>query len=67
MAREDAPRYEPPDAFAASMMLRPYDPVEDAQVFGRLSRADLSDVEVTPGNAERTMAQTLDVLGARAV
>ena len=117
MASDDAPRYEPPDAFAAprytgvrtfarcplvdspegvdvavlgipfdtgttnrpgtrfgpeavrsaSMMLRPYNPVQDARVFGRLSVADLGDVEVTPGNAERTMAQTLDVLAARAV
>ena len=107
MAREDAPRYEPPDAFAAprytgvrtfgrcplvdtpdgvdvavlgipfdtgttnrpgtrfgpeavrsaSLMLRPYNAVQDAQVFGRLSVADLGDIEITPGNAERTMGQ----------
>ena len=112
MAREDAPRYEPPDAFAAprytgvktfarcplvdspegvdvavlgipfdtgttnrpgtrfgpeavrsaSMMLRPYNPVQDAQVFGRLSVADLGDVEITPGNAEKTMAQIAERL-----
>ena len=112
MSREDAPRYAPPDAFAAprytgvktfarcplvdspedvdvavlgipfdtgttnrpgtrfgpeavrsaSMMLRPYNPIQDAQVFGRLSVADLGDVEVTPGNAERTMAQIAERL-----
>jgi agmatinase len=112
VASDDAPRYEPPDAFAAprytgvktfarcplvgspdgvdvavlgipfdtgttnrpgtrfgpeavrsaSMMLRPYNPVQDARVFGRLSVADLGDVEVTPGNAERTMAQIAERL-----
>ena len=112
MPREDVPRYEPPDAFAAprytgvrtfarcplvdspdgvdvavlgipfdtgttnrpgtrfgpeavrsaSMMLRPYNPVQDTQVFGRLSVADLGDVEITPGNAERTMAQIAESL-----
>ena len=110
--REDAPRYEPPDAFAAprytgvktfarcplvestdgvdvavlgipfdtgttnrpgtrfgpeavraaSMMLRPYNPVQQAQVFGRLSVADLGDVAVTPGNAERTTGQIAEHL-----
>ena len=112
MAREDAPRYEPPDAFAAprytgvrtfgrcplvdtpdgvdvavlgipfdtgttnrpgtrfgpeavrsaSLMLRPYNAVQDAQVFGRLSVADLGDIEITPGNAERTMGQIAERL-----
>ena len=112
MARHDAPRYEPPDAFAAprytgvrtfgrcpladgpdgvdvavlgipfdtgttnrpgtrfgpeavrsaSLMLRPYNPVQHALVFGRLSVADLGDVEITPGNAEKTMAQIADRL-----
>lgn len=107
MARDGAPRYEPPDAFAAprftgvrtfarcpladgpdgvdvavlgipfdtgttnrpgtrfgpeairaaSIALRPYNPVQDVHVFGRLSVADLGDVGVTPGNAERTMEQ----------
>ncbi|MDH4103194.1 MAG: agmatinase [Thermoleophilia bacterium] len=112
MAREDAPRYEPPDAFAvprytgvktfarcplvespagvdvavlgipfdtgttyrpgtrfgpeavrsASMMLRPFNPVQGTQVFGRLSVADLGDVAVTPGNAEKTMGQIAERL-----
>ena len=112
MASHDAPRYEPPDAFAAprytgvktfarcpladspdgvdvavlgipydtgttnrpgtrfgpeavrsaSMMLRPHNPAQEAQVFGRLSVADLGDVEITPGNAERTVAQIAERL-----
>jgi agmatinase len=112
VAREDAPRYEPPDAFAvprytgvktfarcplvespagvdvavlgipfdtgttyrpgtrfgpeavrsASMMLRPFNPVQGTQVFGRLSVADLGDVAVTPGNAEKTMGQIAERL-----
>ena len=112
MAREDAPRYEPPDAFAvprytgvktfarcplvespagvdvavlgipfdtgttyrpgtrfgpealrsASMMLRPFNPVQATQVLGRLSVADLGDVEVTPGNAEKTVGQIAERL-----
>ena len=107
MARDGAPRYEPPDAFTtpryagvrtfgrcpladgpedvdvavlgipfdtgttnrpgtrfgpeavrtASIALRPYNPVQDTQVFGRLSVADLGDVSVTPGNAEQTLEQ----------
>ena len=36
---------------SASIALRPYNPAQDAQVFGRLSVADLGDVPVTPGNA----------------
>jgi agmatinase len=112
VAREDAPRYEPPDAFAvprytgvktfarcplvespagvdvavlgipfdtgttyrpgtrfgpeavrsASMMLRPFNPVQGTQVLGHLSVADLGDVEVTPGNAEKTMGQIAERL-----
>jgi agmatinase len=112
VAREDAPRYEPPDAFAAprytgvrtfarcpsaespdgvdvavlgipfdtgttnrpgtrfgpeavraaSLMLRPYNPAQDAQVFGRLSVADLGDVGVVPGGAEQTMERIAERL-----
>jgi len=52
-----------PDAIrAASIVLRPYNPVQDAQVFGSLSVADLGDVAVTPGNAERTVAQIAEQL-----
>ena len=112
MARDGAPRYEPPDAFAAprftgvrtfgrcpiadgpegvdvgvlgipfdtgttnrpgtrfgpeavraaSIALRPYNPVQDAHVFGRLSVADLGDVAITPGNAERSLEQIAEHL-----
>lgn len=112
MARDGAPRYEPPDAFqaprftgvrtfgrcpvadgpdgvdvavlgipfdtgttnrpgtrfgpeairAASIALRPYNPVQEAQVFGRLSVADLGDVAITPGNAGRSLEQIADRL-----
>ncbi len=112
MARDGAPRYEPPDAFAApryagvrtfgrcpvadgpegvdvavlgipfdtgttnrpgtrfgpeavrsaSIALRPYNPVQGAQVFGRLSVADLGDVAITPGNAERSLEQIAERL-----
>jgi agmatinase len=112
VARDGAPRYEPPDAFAAprftgvrtfgrcpvadgpdgvdvavlgipfdtgttnrpgtrfgpeairsaSIALRPYNPVQDTQVFGRLSVADLGDVATTPGNAERSLEQIAERL-----
>ncbi|HSJ95405.1 MAG TPA: agmatinase [Gaiellaceae bacterium] len=112
MAREDAPRYGPPDALAAprytgprtfarcplvddpvgvdvavlgipfdtattnrpgtrfgpeairaqSIALRPYNAAQATQVFGALSVADLGDVDVTPGNAERTVGQIADGL-----
>jgi agmatinase len=44
------------------MMLRPFNPVQGTQVFGQLSVADLGDVEVTPGNAEKTMGQIAERL-----
>jgi agmatinase len=44
------------------MMLRPHNPAQEAQVFGRRSVADLGDVEITPGNAERTVAQIAERL-----
>jgi agmatinase len=43
-------------------MLRPYNPVQDTQVFGRLSVADVGDVRVTPGNAENTVGQIAEQL-----
>ena len=36
--------------------------MQDAQVFGALSVADLGDVPVTPGNAERTVGQIAEAL-----
>ncbi|HJS48755.1 MAG TPA: agmatinase [Gaiellaceae bacterium] len=55
-------RFGPEAVRSASLMLRPYNPVQDAHVFGRLSVADLGDVEVTPGNAERTVGQIAERL-----
>ncbi len=55
-------RFGPEAIRAASIALRPYNPVQEAQVFGRLSVADLGDVETTPGNAERTMRQIAERL-----
>ena len=55
-------RFGPEAVRSASMMLRPYNPVQDAHVFGRLSVADLGDVEITPGSAERTLTQIADRL-----
>jgi agmatinase len=50
-------RFGPEAIRSASIALRPYNPVQGAQVFGSLSVADLGDVPTTPGNAERTMEQ----------
>jgi agmatinase len=55
-------RFGPEAVRSASIALRPYNPAQDAQVFGRLSVADLGDVPVTPGNAERTVGQIADAL-----
>jgi arginase family enzyme len=55
-------RFGPEAIRSASIALRPYNSVQQAQVFGRLSVADLGDVRVTPGNAERTVAQIAEQL-----
>jgi agmatinase len=55
-------RFGPEAVRSASIALRPYNPVQQAQVFGRLSVADLGDVGVTPGNAERTVGQIAERL-----
>jgi agmatinase len=55
-------RFGPEAIRSASMLLRPYNPVQRAQVFGKLSVADLGDLRVTPGNAERTVAQIAEQL-----
>ena len=55
-------RFGPESIRSASIALRPYNPVQDAQVFGALSVADLGDVPVTPGNAERTVGQISEAL-----
>jgi len=50
-------RFGPEAVRSASIALRPYNPVQQTHVFGRLSVADLGDVPVTPGNAEKTVGQ----------
>jgi agmatinase len=55
-------RFGPEAVRSASIALRPYNPAQSAQVFARLSVADLGDVPVTPGNAERTVAQIAEAL-----
>ena len=55
-------RFGPEAIRSASIALRPYNAVQQAQVFGRISVADLGDVRVTPGNAERTVGQIAEQL-----
>jgi agmatinase len=55
-------RFGPEAIRSASIALRPYNPAQKAQVFGRLSVADLGDVPVTPGNAEKTVGQIAEHL-----
>jgi agmatinase len=55
-------RFGPEAVRSASIALRPYNAAQDAQVFGALSVADLGDVDVTPGNAERTAGQIAERL-----
>ncbi len=55
-------RFGPEAIRSASIALRPYNGAQRAQVFGELSVADLGDVDVTPGNAERTVAQIAERL-----
>ena len=39
------------------LLLRPYNPAQDVDVFGTLSVVDRGDLEITPGNAQRTAEQ----------
>jgi agmatinase len=55
-------RFGPEAIRSASIALRPYNPEQETQVFGALSVADLGDVRVTPGNAERTVGQIAEQL-----
>jgi len=50
-------RFGPAGIRDASLLLRPYNPVQDVNVFDAISIADLGDLETTPGNAERTAGQ----------
>ena len=50
-------RFGPEGIRAGSTLLRPYHPPLDVDVFAALSVVDWGDLEVTPGNAERTVGQ----------
>lgn len=56
-------RFGPEAIRAASMLLRPYHPALGAEVFPSLSVVDRGDLELTPGNAERTTEQIASGLG----
>jgi agmatinase len=56
-------RFGPEAIRACSIALRPYHPALDVDVFAALSVADLGDLDVTPGNAERTAGQIAEGLG----
>jgi agmatinase len=55
-------RFGPEAIRACSIALRPYHPALDVDVFAALSVADLGDLDVTPGNAERTAGQIAEGL-----
>ena len=55
-------RFGPEAIRAGSTLLRPYHPPLDVDVFARQSVVDWGDLDVTPGNAERTMEQIADGL-----
>jgi agmatinase len=50
-------RFGPAGIRDASLLLRPWNPAQEVDVFGSISLADLGDVETTPGNALRTTEQ----------
>jgi agmatinase len=50
-------RFGPEAIRSASVLLRPYHPVLDVDVFGTLSIVDGGDLDITPGNAARTLEQ----------
>ena len=50
-------RFGPEGIRSASALLRPYHPPLDIDVFGTLSVVDGGDLEITPGNAQRTAEQ----------
>jgi len=55
-------RFGPAGIRDASLLLRPWHPVHEIDVFGSLSVVDGGDLDVTPGNAERTAAQIAEQL-----
>src|SRR3954468_22439568 len=56
------PRMGPAAIREASLLLRPWHPALEVDVFGTLSVVDGGDLDVTPGNAERTTAQIAEGL-----
>ena len=56
-------RFGPEAIRSGSQLLRPYHPPLDVDVFASLSVVDWGDIEITPGNAERTTAQIAEGLG----
>jgi agmatinase len=56
------PRFGPAAIREASLLLRPWHPALEVDVFGTLSVIDGGDLDVTPGNAEKTTAQIADGL-----
>src|ERR1700759_2262370 len=50
-------RFGPAGIRDASLLLRSWNTVQEVDVFGSLSIVDRGDLDVTPGNAERTTAQ----------
>ena len=50
-------RFGPEAIRAGSTLLRPYHPALDVDVFAAVSVVDWGDLEITPGNAERTLGQ----------
>src|SRR5919109_4834203 len=56
------PRFGPEAIRSASVLLRNWHPVHDLEVFETLRIADWGDVELSPGNAERAIAQIAEQL-----
>jgi hypothetical protein len=55
-------RFGPAAIRDASVLLRPWHPIQQVDVFGSLSIVDAGDLAVTPGNAERTASQIAEQL-----
>jgi agmatinase len=55
-------RFGPAGIRDASLLLRPWNPAQEVDVFGALSLVDRGDLHVTPGNAERTAGQIAEQL-----
>jgi agmatinase len=56
------PRFGPEAIRSASVLLRPYDPALEVTTLERLRVVDWGDVELSPGNCERALAQAAEQL-----